>query len=1306
MTAIRMFGKKRSLIGGGLAAGLVAALGVAVPALTLPNAVADPASGGTVLLSETFRGSGVTDPKFVGLDNACLTGAGAGSAAVTGNSNLSNCDSYQVGVVPSQGTGGDGEGWLQLTDASGGNLGNQGQGDSSKARRGGLVYNQALPASNGIHVQFEQAQYGGFLNAGSMGGSTDGSLFRSWGADGISFFLTDGAENLTNVGAYGGSLGYAQKSENGGTPGVAGGFLGLGLDAWGNYTNNGEGRGNNTCSGDAAITGTHRDSIVLRGPGAKDGSGKWMNGYCVAAQTQLLAAQGSLRQEWDSAWPWNKTFTASEADAFAEAATRWVDIEVSPAKPDNSVDVTIQVKFSENGAWITVLSANLPNVPDSYKFGLAASTGNAADVHLVRNLTVKTVDKLDVLNLNKDIDSTSSLYKAGGYNPGDKIPYVFEVKNNGLSNLHGVVIEDAALDSSATDFSCTIDGGSAAYPMALASGKTAICKGGYHTLTAAEAHAAAALDPSDANYKKFPNTATAKGYDPTDVMYPSDPDDAKAPVIYNPKVEVRKTATVQSGNSPAQVGDVINYSFEVRNTGNVDLAPVTVTDPKAGLTTAQACVSSLPAGADWTVCSTTATHTVTEADILAGSSYINEVTASGTPAGGGNDVTDEDDATVPLVSPATGIEVQKSATWPGTPAAAKLGDTINYSFKVRNTGNVTLAPVTITDPNGGISTAVQCVASLAPSTTWTDCDASAVGTHTVTEADILAGHAGSGNYSNTVTATGTPPSGSNLTPPTNTGDHDTPLADPTAGITVSKDAAWNAKPAAAGVGDTITYSFTVTNTGNTTLAPVTISDPKGNVPAGSACVASLAPGDTATCSTTGTHIVSQADLGLAGSLYLNTVMATGTPPAASGLTDVTNTDNQSVPVTTGVPGLKLTKVASVSGADAVADLGETITYSFIVENTGNVTLSPVTITDSKLGLAFFECAASLDPTQTVTCQAPASTRHVVTPSDIAKGSVDNTATAHGTSVVPGVPDPTDPTSDANVPTAQANPAIDLVKKGTVADTNGNGITGDAGDVVSYAFTVTNVGNVDLTNVTISDPKLGVTGLACAASLQVGDSATCASPKKHTLTDADVVAGSYTNTATATAVPPAGGTVTDGDDETVPTAQAKAALAIVKTATLQDSDGNKVGGLGEKIRYTFAVTNTGTVTLTDVKIDDTMIGGATCEQTTLAPGAATTCKGNEVYVITAKDVTAGKVVNVATATATPPQGVDDPKPSTDTAKVDTKGGTPANGGTGGTGGKTLPKTGSNPLPWVGGALALILTGGALVIGRKRWSGNAA
>ena len=91
----------------------------------------------------------------------------------------------------------------------------------------------------------------------------------------------------------------------------------------------------------------------------------------------------------------------------------------------------------------------------------------------------------------------------------------------------------------------------------------------------------------------------------------------------------------------------------------------------------------------------------------------------------------------------------------------------------------------------------------------------------------------------------------------------------------------------------------------------------------------------------------------------------------------------------------------------------------------------------------------------------------------------------------------------------------------------------------------------------------------------------------------------------------------------------------KSAELDDADGDGLADAGEEITYSFAVTNTGNVTLTGIGVDDAMVGDVTCAATELAPTEQTTCTADEPYVTTQADVDSGSVDNSATASGTPP-----------------------------------------------------------------------
>ena len=133
--------------------------------------------------------------------------------------------------------------------------------------------------------------------------------------------------------------------------------------------------------------------------------------------------------------------------------------------------------------------------------------------------------------------------------------------------------------------------------------------------------------------------------------------------------------------------------------------------------------------------------------------------------------------------------------------------------------------------------------------------------------------------------------------------------------------------------------------------------------------------------------------------------------------------------------------------------GELITYTFDVQNTGNVTLTGMVVSDPLPGLGAITCAfpgslgspaSELVPFETVQCSA----NYTTTQADIDAGQVDNIATATGTPPVGN--DVTD--DDPETITATQNPSIDLVKSSLTS-------TISAPTLVTYDFTIHNTGNV-------------------------------------------------------------------------------------------------------------------------------------------------------------------------------------------------------------------------------------------------------
>ena len=327
----------------------------------------------------------------------------------------------------------------------------------------------------------------------------------------------------------------------------------------------------------------------------------------------------------------------------------------------------------------------------------------------------------------------------------------------------------------------------------------------------------------------------------------------------------------------------------------------------------------------------------------------------------------------------------------GVPSGNAAGDTVDYTFLVTNTGNVTLSAIVVDDPLVG---AVDCpVTSLAPGESTT-CTA----TYTLTQADVDAGV-----VDNTVTAD------RNRRVPTPTARARRPHRRASVPIPAAPSIALDKQagvPTGNAAGDTIDYTFLVTNTGNVTLSAIVVDDPL--VGAVDCPVTSLAPGESTTC--TATYTLTQADVD--AGVVDNTATATGTDPNG---TEVSDTDSASVDIPA-APSIALDKQAGVPTGNAA---GDTIDYTFLVTNTGNLTLSAIVVDDPLVGAV--DCPVNtLAPGESTTCTAT----YTLTQADVDSGHVANTALVTGTD--PGGTDVT--ATDSTDTVIPAGPAITLDKQ--------------------------------------------------------------------------------------------------------------------------------------------------------------------------------------------------------------------------------------------------------------------------------------
>ncbi len=737
------------------------------------------------------------------------------------------------------------------------------------------------------------------------------------------------------------------------------------------------------------------------------------------------------------------------------------------------------------------------------------------------------------------------------------IVYWFVVRNTGLVNLASVTVNDPLI------------------PYSTNLGSLAVGQ-------------AVTVSVNDVLSASLTNTATASG-NPPGGLPPVTSTDTASVVRINPAITIAKTVS-DTGAIPGVESvtgtnnQPVLYSFVVRNTGDVTLTNVVVTDN----------LISPALSTNIGTLTVNQARTVTASRVIS-SSLINTATAQGNPPLG-PPVSNSDTASVTRISPA--ITIAKTVSDVGAiPGVETVTGTNNqpvlYSFVVRNTGDVTLTNVVVTDT------------LLSPSFTTN------VGTLTVNQAvTVTANRVISGSLTNLATSTGVPPIG----PPVSNSDTAVVVRINPA-ITIAKTVSdTGAIPGVESVTGTnnqpVLYSFVVRNTGDVILTNVVVTDTL------------LSPSYTTNI---GTLTVNQArtvtaNRVISGSLT-NLATSTGVPPFGP---PVSNSDTAVVVRIN--PAITIAKTVSDTGAipgveTVTGTNNQPVLYSFVVRNTGDVTLTNVVVTDTLLSPSFTTNVGTLTVNQAVT----------VTANRVISGSLTNLATSTG---VPPIGPPVSNSDTAVV--VRINPAITIAKtvSGTGAIPGVETVTGTNNQPVLYSFVVRNTGDVTLTNVVVTDTLLSPSFTTNIGTLTVNQA--------RTVTANRVISGSLTNLATSTGVPPIGPPVSNSDTAVV--VRINPAITIAKTVSGTGAIPGVefvTGTNNQPVLYSFVVRNTGDVTLTNVVVTDTI----------LSPSYTTnigTLAVNQARTVTANRVISGSLTNLATSTGVPPIGP--PVSNSDTATV--------------------------------------------------------
>jgi LPXTG-site transpeptidase (sortase) family protein len=288
--------------------------------------------------------------------------------------------------------------------------------------------------------------------------------------------------------------------------------------------------------------------------------------------------------------------------------------------------------------------------------------------------------------------------------------------------------------------------------------------------------------------------------------------------------------------------------------------------------------------------------------------------------------------------------------------------------------------------------------------------------------------------------------------------------------------------------------------------------------------------------------------------FTNIITVTGDDPLGN---DITDTDPSSIDVID--PSIDIRKNAEGSDSQLVL-VGDTVTFTIYVENTGDVTLTNVVVSDPLVP----DCDTTI-----ASLAAGANTSYTCT----VTAALDFTNLATVTGTPPVGPDVTD-TDPSSVDVIA--PAIDIRKNAEGFDTQNIYY----GDDVTFTIRVTNTGDVPLLNVAVTDTLAPVCESVSPGlgTILPGDFV------EYTCTVLNITAG-FTNVATATGEDPLGNDVTDSDPSDV-TVEEMADLSLTKVVD------NNTPLFGSNVTFTIVVINSGPNDATNVSVSDVLPSGFT------------------------------------------------------------------------------------------------------------------
>ncbi len=831
--------------------------------------------------------------------------------------------------------------------------------------------------------------------------------------------------------------------------------------------------------------------------------------------------------------------------------------------------------------------------------------------------TVVALASKPAIGLVKSVSSIEDVNGNGRNDAGDKVHYLFTVYNLGNVTLHGITVVDKL------GVPVVISGSPVVAP--LAPGATDASATGIYVLTQADVDAGFVSNSATANGMAPDNTVVSHDSDPT---VPTGNASTVQPLTQVPQVALFKKQSLWkdlNNDGLVDAGDELDYGFTVQNTGNVTLTNAKVTDLLAGvvLSGPSSGITLAPNALDSS--SYTATYIIQPADetaaIVKNRARVDATQVGNVLSNSGDQTSSTPGTTDTVVQPAPKIGVVVLApSYVDTNAdgVVDAGDTLSYVVQVKNTGLVTLMGVTLVDANSNalLVPSGGPIASLSSGATDTT---TFTATHIITAADLTLGLY---NAQAKVSATANTSAGiktiNDLSDPSSfMQDLPTPfLMAATARIATLKtfshyEDSVGTTIAAPFAGATAVYSVTVKNSGNVSLDTVTVAEKVGfNGTISGTTPFALAVGATDNTHFSAKHLLTDAEM-LAGH-FDNQLVATGTN-TAKGLTATDDSDSSSLsgdsPTVVAVvanPQMALFKKQSLwkdLNGDGFVDSGDELDYSFVIQNTGNVTLTNLKLTDLLAGVVVSGPTAGISLAPAAVDSTSFTATYIIQPADDAAGIVKNRAKADSAqvnNVLSNSGDPISSTPGTTDTAVQPAPKIGAILSApTYVDTNGDGIV-DAGDTLTYAVQVKNIGLVPITGITLVDGNAGALLIPTGGpigTLSPSATDTTTFTASHVITAADMVAGVYNAQAkingsanTSSGVKP----VTDlsdptsfnQDGQTPYFITPKAQVAVLKIFDhFEDITGTTVASAatGNFAVYKVSLKNTGNINLDNVTI---------------------------------------------------------------------------------------------------------------------------